>query len=80
VAYSGNRSEVPRYHCRGAHINHGEAWCISFGGLRPDRAVADELLKAVEGNAIEAAVQAATRIAEQHSQQRQALSLELEQA
>jgi DNA invertase Pin-like site-specific DNA recombinase len=79
VAYSGNRGEVPRYHCRGAHINHGEAWCISFGGLRPDRAVAAEILKAVEGNAIEAAVEAAARIADQRSQRRQALSLELEQ-
>lgn len=80
VAYSGSKGEVPRYHCRGAQINHGEAWCISFGGLRPDRAVAAEILKAVEGNAVEAALEAATRIAEQHCQQRQALSLELEQA
>ena len=79
VAYSGTRSEVPRYHCRGAHINHGAAWCISFGGLRPDQAIAAEILKAVEGNAVEAAVEAATRIAEQRRQQRQALELELEQ-
>jgi DNA invertase Pin-like site-specific DNA recombinase len=80
VAYSGSKGEVPRYHCRGAHINHGEAWCISFGGLRADRAIAAEVLKAVEGNAVEAAVEAAARIAEQRRQQRQALSLELEQA
>lgn len=80
VAYSGTKGEVPRYHCRGAHLNHGEAWCISFGGLRPDQAVADEILKAVEGNAIEAAVEAATRVAEQRSQHRQALALELQQA
>lgn len=80
VAYSGTRSGVPRYHCRGAHLNHGEAWCISFGGLRPDQAMAAEILKAVEGNAVEAAVEAATRIADQRSQQRQALALELEQA
>ena len=80
VAYSGTSGEVPRYHCRGAHINHGEAWCISFGGLRPDQAIAAEILKAVEGNAVEAALEAATRIAEQRSQQHQALSLELEQA
>ncbi len=80
VAYSGTRSEVPRYHCRGAHLNHGAAWCISFGGLRPDQAIAVEILKAVEGNAVEAAVEAATRIAEQRRQQRQALTLELEQA
>jgi DNA invertase Pin-like site-specific DNA recombinase len=80
VAYSGTRSEVPRYHCRGAQINHGEAWCISFGGSRPDQAIAAEILKAVEGNAVEAAVEAATRMAEQRSQQQRALMLELEQA
>jgi DNA invertase Pin-like site-specific DNA recombinase len=80
VAYSGTRSEVPRYHCRGAHLNHGTAWCISFGGLRPDQAITAEILKAVEGNAVEAAVEAATRVAEQRRQQRQALALELEQA
>jgi len=80
VAYSGARGEVPRYHCRGANINHGEAWCISFGGLRPDQAIAAEILKAVEGNAVEAAVEAAARIAEQRRQQQQALALELEQA
>ena len=33
VAYSGTIGNVPRYHCRGAQINHGEDWCISFGGL-----------------------------------------------
>jgi DNA invertase Pin-like site-specific DNA recombinase len=80
VAYSGRRSEVPRYHCRGAHINHGAAWCISFGGLRPDQAITAEILKAVEGNAVEAAVEAATRTAALRRQQRQALTLELEQA
>ena len=80
VGYSGSHGEVPRYHCRGAQLNHGEAWCISFGGLRPDRVVAAEILKAVEGNAIDAALEAASRIAEQRSQQQRALSLELEQA
>ncbi len=80
VAYSGSHGEVPRYHCRGAHINHGEAWCISFGGLRPDRAIAAEILKAVEGNAIQAALEAAGRVVEQQRQRHSALSLELEQA
>jgi hypothetical protein len=55
-------------------------WCISFGGLKPDRAVAAEILKAVEGNAIEAALEVAARAAEQQSQRHRALSLELEQA
>jgi excisionase family DNA binding protein len=80
VAYSGTHGEVPRYHCRGAHINHGEAWCISFGGLRPDQVVATEILKAVEGNAIEAALEVAARVVEQQRQRHDAISLELEQA
>lgn len=80
VAYSGTRGEVPRYHCRGAQINHGTDWCISFGGLKPDRDVATEILKAVQGNAIEAALEVAARAAEQQSQRHRALSLELEQA
>lgn len=80
VTYSGSHGEVPRYHCRGAHINHGEGMCISFGGLRPDEAVAGEILKAISGNAIEAALTAAERILQQQSERRQVLSLELEQA
>ncbi|MGI9072229.1 MAG: recombinase family protein [Bryobacteraceae bacterium] len=80
VAYSGSHGEVPRYHCRGAHINHGGDWCISFGGLRPDRAIATEILKAVEGNAIKAALEVAERVAEQQRQRHRVLSLELEQA
>ena len=80
VAYSGTHGEVPRYHCRGAQINHGTDWCISFGGLKPDRDVAAEILKAVEGNAIEAALEVAARAAEQQRQRHRALSLELEQA
>jgi DNA invertase Pin-like site-specific DNA recombinase len=80
VAYSGTRGEVPRYHCRGAQINHGADWCISFGGLKPDGAVAAEILKAVEGNAIEAALEVAARVADQQRQRQRALSLELEQA
>jgi DNA invertase Pin-like site-specific DNA recombinase len=80
VAYSGSHGEVPRYHCRGAHINHGGDWCISFGGLRPDRSIATEILKAVEGNAIEAALEVAARVAEQQRQRHRVLSLELEQA
>jgi DNA invertase Pin-like site-specific DNA recombinase len=79
VTYSGSHGEVVRYHCRGAHINHGEAWCISFGGLRPDEAIAAEILRAIGGNAIEAAIEAADRVAEQQRERRRVLMLELEQ-
>ena len=80
VAYSGIGGKVLRYHCRGAHINHGSDWCISFGGLRVDRALASEVLQAIGGDAVEAALAAAERQREKQREQRQALELEAEQA
>src|SRR5262249_31475096 len=65
---------------RGAMINHGTDGCISFGGLRPNRTVAEEILQAIGGNAVEAALRAAEHIAEQQRQEGQALILELVQA
>jgi excisionase family DNA binding protein len=80
VIYSGIRGNVPRYQCNGAQINHGEDWCISFGGLRVDEAVAREVLEAISGNAIEAALAAVEQQRNQRQQQRKALELQLEQA
>jgi DNA invertase Pin-like site-specific DNA recombinase len=80
VVYSGTRGTVPRYQCNGAQINHGEDWCISFGGLRVDEAVAKQVLDAISGDAVEAALQAAERLRDEQRQQRRALELEVEQA
>ena len=80
VSYTGIRAAVLRYHCKGAHINHGESWCISFGGLRTDQAVAHEVLCAISGNAVEAALEAAEQARRQREEQRRSLELELEQA
>ena len=80
VSYTGIGAAVLRYHCKGAHVNHGEHWCISFGGLRTDEAVAAEVLRAISGNAIEAALEAAEQIRQQREEQRRSLELELEQA
>jgi hypothetical protein len=62
------------------HINHGEAWCISSGGLRPDAAVSAETLRSIAGNAIQAAIETADRVAEQQRERRRVLTLELEQS
>jgi hypothetical protein len=70
---------VLRYQCKGAQINHGEDWCISFGGLRTDEAVANEVLRAIGGNAVEAALEAAETMRRQIHEQRRTLELELEQ-
>lgn len=80
VAYGGHGGTVPRYFCVGAHINHGERKCISFGGLKIDEAVGRTVLQAISGNAIEAALAAADQLRRQHEAQRQALVLEVEQA
>jgi DNA invertase Pin-like site-specific DNA recombinase len=80
VVYSGARGNVPRYHCNGAQINHGEDWCISFGGLRVDEAVAQEVLHVISGSAVEAALEAADQLRNQRQQQRKAIELQLEQA
>ena len=78
VGYSG-REKCIRYHCRGA-VDKGDDWCITFGGLRVDQAIAKEVLQAIEGDAVEAALEAAGRMQQQREQQRKALRLELEQA
>lgn len=81
VVYGGHRGEAPRYHCRGAHINHGEAGkCISFGSLRVDDAVASEVLHVIGGNAVDAALEAADQLRRQREDRRAALALEVDQA
>lgn len=77
--YSG-RGDLVRYMCRGLRIVHGGQSCISFAGAKPEQRVVTEILRAVEGSAVEAALQAANRAANQEQTRMQALSLELEQS
>jgi excisionase family DNA binding protein len=69
-----------RYMCRGLRIVHGGQPCISFAGAKPEQRIVPEVLRAVGGSAVEAALQAAKRAANQEQTRLQALSLELEQA
>jgi hypothetical protein len=80
VIYSGTRGTIPRYQCNGAQISHGEDWCISFSGLRVDAAVAQQVLDVINGNAVEAALEAVDQLRNQQQQQRKTLELEVEQA
>jgi DNA invertase Pin-like site-specific DNA recombinase len=77
VGYSGASGNVPHYHCKGGQINHGVAWCISFGGLRPDEAVSRAVLEAVSPIGVQAALDAwddwAKREDERHRSLRRAL-------
>lgn len=80
VAYSGSRGQVPRYHCRGAAINHGSDFCISFGGLRVDEAVGREVIAVLAPGAIEAALKSATDATGKQDELQRAVALELERA
>jgi Recombinase/Recombinase zinc beta ribbon domain len=80
VDYVGRKGREVRYHCHGAQLSHGEDWCISFGGLRADQAVAREVLEAIGGNAVEAALEAAEQMRQQQEGRWRAAGMELEQA
>jgi DNA invertase Pin-like site-specific DNA recombinase len=80
VAYSGTRGQVPRYHCRGAALNHGSDFCISFGGLRVDEAVSREVIAVLAPGAVDAALKSAADEANHRGELERALALELEQA
>jgi histidinol dehydrogenase len=58
-------------------VNHGEDRCISFGGLRVDEAVTQQVLDAISRNAVEAALEAADQIRNRQQQQRKTLELEV---
>lgn len=80
VAYSGPRGVVVRYECRGARLETSEGRCISFGGLRVDAGVSAEVLRAIEGPAIDAALDAAEQMRQERQHLRRAIELEVEQA
>jgi len=77
VFYPGT---LVRYVCNAGRSRYGEGTCISFGGLRVDAAVSKQVLEAVSGNAIQAALDAADQMQQKQHDLRTAIELELEQA
>jgi Recombinase zinc beta ribbon domain len=49
VAYGGKGGATQRYVCRGAFDAMAVASCISFGGMRIDRTIAQEVLNRLQG-------------------------------
>jgi len=80
VAYSGVGAAVRRYSCRGAQVNHGADWCISFGGLAMDRAVEAAVLALMQPAALDAALAAGAHAAAARAAERAQYVLRLEQA
>src|SRR4029077_9346251 len=80
VSYSGKGGPTQRYVCRGASDQVGANSCISFGGTRIDRAVAQEVLDRLQPLGIEAALAAMNAHEEDDLEKRRQLENALEQA
>jgi DNA invertase Pin-like site-specific DNA recombinase len=80
VAYSGESGSSGRYHCRGSQLNHGGDRCISFGGMRIDRAVGAEVIERLQPLGIEAALGAMEARSAENVEKQHQIALALEQA
>lgn len=80
VFYGMRAGHAHRYQCPGDSTIAGMTGCIGIGGVRVDRAVADAIVEAIAPHAIDAALQAAERIAEIDTDRRTSLSREIEEA
>lgn len=80
VFYGARSGHSHRYQCRGDDSHVGAGLCIGVGGVRVDRAVANQLLDTVSDYAVEAAMQAAEQAGRADDDVRLALRRELEEA
>lgn len=80
VSYGGKNSKAPIYSCQRGRLRHGHKGCISFGGLRADAAVSQEVLKVVEPLAIEASIKAIEEFNGEVNEEIKLIELELENA
>jgi len=79
VSYSGDPPKQ-RYICPGPNNDTFGDKCISFGGLRTDRAVAQEALERLQPLGVEAALAAIDDYGKEQSAKRRQLENALEQA
>jgi DNA invertase Pin-like site-specific DNA recombinase len=80
VHYGSRGKHAQSYSCRGAFSERAEMSCISFGGMRVDCVVAQEVLERVQPLGIEAALTAMKNLEREHSEKRLQLENALGQA
>ena len=80
VVYSGRAPGQPVYRCERPNLQLAQPRCMSFGGTRPDAAIALELIVAAQPLAIEAAFEVQRKYMQIQTEQHQLLSLDLQQA
>src|SRR5439155_4535735 len=80
VFYGMRSGHAHRYQCRGDAGREHKGLCLGIGGIRVDRAVAAQIIEAVAGHAVEAALRALQQAAQADTDVRQSMERELEQA
>lgn len=80
VFYKSHHDKSHRYQCRGDDGHVGSGLCIGIGGVGVDATIAGQLLEAVSGPAVEAALMAGEQAARAQQAVRQAVEKELEEA
>ena len=80
VHYCGRHRNVVRYVCKGADLNHGGPKCISFGGLKIERLVEEELFRRLQPLGMLAALAAIDRQMQSGDERIKQKELSLEQA
>jgi excisionase family DNA binding protein len=75
-----NRGLNQRYVCQNRSEAQSDRLCLSFGGLRVDRAVAQEILDRLQPLGIEAAIAAMNEHGKEHAEKTRQLENALEQA
>ena len=79
IAYRGHAPRQTVYRCNSMDLT-GVARCMTFGGSRVDAAISNELLRAVQPMAIEAAMEAERMHMQALNEQQRVVELDLEQA
>lgn len=80
VAYSGTKGTVARYNCQGSMNNHGGPRCISFGAVRVDHRVSEEVLRQLQPLGVRASLEAIERARTEQDECVRHKELALEQA
>lgn len=80
VFYKTGTDQSHRYQCRGDDGHVGAGLCIGAGGRGIDAAIASQLLEAVSGQAVQAAILAGQQAAKAQETVRLAVEQELEEA
>lgn len=74
VSYTGGRARFLRYACIRGTLDNGEPKCISFGGIPVDKRISEDVVRVVQPDAIEAAVQACQEVAKRRDEVVEALA------